>query len=98
MRKIAIAVLMLAVAGGAQAKGTGHGGGHSGGHAASHSRSTTSPSVHWTAGYTRKDGTYVQGHNSTNPNSTRNDNFSTRGNTNPYTGAAGTKPRDEDPK
>ena len=42
-------------------------------------------------GYTRKDGTYVQPSQRTAPNSTRNDNFSTRGNINPYTGKAGTK-------
>lgn len=47
-------------------------------------------------GYTKKDGTYVQGHYRTKPNSTANDNYSTRGNVNPYTGESGTKPRDED--
>jgi hypothetical protein len=45
-------------------------------------------------GYTRKDGTYVQPYQRTAPNSTRNDNYSTQGNVNPYTGVAGTKPRD----
>lgn len=44
--------------------------------------------------YMRSDGTVVQGHYRTAPNSTRNDNYSTRGNVNPYTGKAGTKPRD----
>ena len=41
-------------------------------------------------GYTRKDGTYVQPHYQTNPNSTKLDNYSTQGNVNPYTGRAGT--------
>lgn len=45
---------------------------------------------HYTHGYTRKDGTYVQPHYSTNPNSTKLDNWSTKGNTNPYTGKSGT--------
>ena len=40
-------------------------------------------------GYTRKDGTYVQPYFRTAPNSTKNDNFSTKGNTNPYTGKPG---------
>lgn len=40
-------------------------------------------------GYYRKDGTYVQPHYRTAPNSTNRDNFSTRGNTNPYTGKPG---------
>ena len=47
-------------------------------------------------GYTRKDGTYVQPHYRTSPNSTRNDNYSTRGNINPYTGELGTRPRDNE--
>lgn len=46
-------------------------------------------------GYTKKDGTYVSGHYRSDANSTRNDNWSTQGNTNPYTGTYGTKPRDE---
>jgi hypothetical protein len=43
-------------------------------------------------GYTRKDGTYVAPHTRSSPNKTKNDNYSTRGNINPYTGQAGTKP------
>ena len=35
-------------------------------------------------GYVRKDGTVVPGYYRTAPNSTLNDNFSTKGNTNPY--------------
>lgn len=42
-------------------------------------------------GYTRKDGTYVAPHVRTAPNSTRTDNWSTRGNVNPYTGREGNK-------
>lgn len=41
-------------------------------------------------GYTRQDGTYVEPHMRTNPNSSRMDNWSTQGNTNPYTGQQGT--------
>lgn len=41
------------------------------------------------SGYLRKDGTYVQGHYRTSPNATINDNFSTYGNINPYTGKHG---------
>lgn len=40
-------------------------------------------------GYVRKDGTYVQPHMRSAPNSTTLDNFSTRGNVNPYTGQPG---------
>jgi hypothetical protein len=48
----------------------------------------------YVGGYTRSNGTYVQGHYRTLPNNTRDDNWSTIGNINPFTGAAGTKPRD----
>lgn len=41
-------------------------------------------------GYFRKNGTYVQPHYRTSPNGTTLDNYSTRGNVNPYTGKAGT--------
>lgn len=42
-------------------------------------------------GYVKKDGTYVAPHYRSSPNSTTLDNYSTRGNYNPYTGAVGTK-------
>lgn len=41
-------------------------------------------------GYTTANGTYVQGHYRSAPNQTRIDNYTTQGNVNPYTGAAGT--------
>lgn len=40
--------------------------------------------------HVRSDGTYVPGHVRTNPNGTTSDNYSTQGNTNPYTGQQGT--------
>ena len=46
---------------------------------------------HQVKGYTKKNGTYVAPHRQTNSNSTQKDNWSTKGNTNPYTGKAGTK-------
>lgn len=48
----------------------------------------------WVNGYQKSNGTYVQGHYKTDSNNTRNDNYSTRGNVNPYTGSQGYKPRD----
>ena len=44
--------------------------------------------------YTRNDGTFVQSHVRTMPNETNWDNFSTRGNTNPYTGTTGHRAKD----
>jgi hypothetical protein len=49
------------------------------------------PDSHTRSGYVRQDGTYVAPSHATNPNSTRSDNYSTKGNVNPYTGKAGTK-------
>ena len=51
----------------------------------------TAQSSHYVHGYSRSDGTYVQPHMQTNPNSTPMDNWTTRGNVNPYTGQAGTR-------
>jgi hypothetical protein len=48
----------------------------------------------YVSGYTNSNGTYVQGYNRTAPDNNRNNNYSTVGNTNPYTGTAGTKPAD----
>ena len=42
-------------------------------------------------GYTRSDGTYVAPHYRSSPNTTTNDNWTTQGNVNPYTGTAGTR-------
>ncbi|MEH2501490.1 hypothetical protein V1290_000301 [Bradyrhizobium sp. AZCC 1578] len=46
---------------------------------------------HSVQGHITSSGTYVPPHTATNPNSTQMDNYSTRGNVNPYTGAAGTR-------
>ena len=42
-------------------------------------------------GYTRQDGTYVEPHYRTDSNNTKYDNYSTKGNSNPYTGEQGYK-------
>jgi hypothetical protein len=43
----------------------------------------------YTSGYYRRSGTYVQPYYRSNSNNTRFDNYSTRGNYNPYTGSKG---------
>lgn len=58
---------------------------------------STNSSVRYQNGYTRSNGTYVQGHYKTNSNSTNHDNFSTRGNVNTFTGSTGTRARDYSP-
>lgn len=45
-------------------------------------------------GYMKQDGTYVQGYHRTEQNNQRWDNYSSSGNTNPYTGQRGYE-RDE---
>ena len=82
MKKALILVAALAVCSMAVAKG---GGGHrSGG-------SKSSGSSHSVVGHTTKNGTYVAPHRATNPNDKKSDNWSQKGNVNPYTGKEGTK-------
>jgi hypothetical protein len=51
----------------------------------------SNPSSHPVQAYTNQSGTYVPPHQQTNPNTTQTDNYGTRGNVNPYTGAVGTR-------
>lgn len=46
------------------------------------------------SGYSRSDGTYVSSYVRTMPNSTNWDNYSTIGNSNPFTGSTGYRARD----
>jgi hypothetical protein len=46
------------------------------------------------SGYYRSNGTYVKGHYKTKSNSTNHDNYSTKGNYNPYTGSNGSRAKD----
>jgi hypothetical protein len=77
----------LLVPPGVYARGTG---GYSSSHS-SHYHSSTSTGDHYVHGYTKKNGTVVQGYHATNPNGTKSDNYSTKGNVNPYTGKKGMK-------
>ena len=45
-------------------------------------------------GYTKSNGTYVQGHYRSSQNSTNHDNYSTVGNSNPFTGTSGSRAKD----
>ena len=51
----------------------------------------SNPSSHTVSPYVNSQGTSVQGHQQTNPNSTQSDNYGSRGNVNPYTGAVGAR-------
>jgi hypothetical protein len=91
--------------GGGHASGSGHSSGHGSSHGkyattSSHRSGRVSGhysvggvgNTHVVAAHYTKNGEYVQSYHATNPNRTTGDNFSTIGNVNPYTGAAGTKP------
>lgn len=50
---------------------------------------------HSVKGYTKKNGTHVAPHHQTNPNDTKRDNYSSKGNANPHRGKPGTKDPDK---
>ncbi len=45
----------------------------------------------YTRGYTKKNGTYVQPYHKSHPDAYRYNNYSSKGNVNPYTGKQGTQ-------
>ena len=59
------------------AKGSGH--------------SSSSSGSHSVRGYTKRDGTYVAPAHATNSDGNKSNNWTTKGNVNPYTGKHGTK-------
>ena len=88
----------LAFAAPSHAKG-GHSGSHSSGHSHSSGGSRSKPSggggSHTVRGHTTKDGKYVAPRRQSNPNDSKRDNWSSKGNTNPDTGKSGTKDPDK---
>lgn len=54
------------------------------------SLSTTSIADTYVRGHVTKNGTYVEPHYRSSPNNSNYDNYSTKGNSNPYTGKEGT--------
>lgn len=55
---------------------------------------TSTPDVRFQSGYQRSNGTVVSSHYKTESNYTNLDNFSTSGNSNPFTGTSGSRARD----
>ena len=51
----------------------------------------SNPNSHYVQPHFNSNGTFTQGHYQTNPNHTQLDNYSIRGNYNPYTGQYGTR-------
>jgi hypothetical protein len=100
MSKLIILLMTVVISTTVSARPGGHGGGHYGGYSGSRSSHTSSGgygvSTNRThvSGYVSKSGKYVAPHDRTSKDGTRNNNWSTKGNRNPDTGKAGTKPRD----
>lgn len=93
MKKLITVVALVLMTGGAFAKGGG--GGHSGHSSSTSTDGTGAKSEHThVEGYSKKDGTYVAPHDRSSADHTKNNNWDTKGNTNPETGKAGTKPGD----
>jgi hypothetical protein len=84
IRIVLLAVALALTSSASFARGSGHSGGHGSSHA-------SSGGSHRISGYTKKSGTHVAPAHATNPNKTKRDNYSSKGNVNPYTGKAGTK-------
>ena len=77
---------------GAFARGGGHsGGGHHSGSSYHSGGGHVNPNNHRVSSYTKKNGTYVAPSHATNHNGTKTDNYTHKGNVNPYTGKTGTK-------
>jgi hypothetical protein len=81
MTKWILAAVLAAASTGAFAQNSLYGGSGTG----------SNPNSHGVSGHVTGSGTYVPPHQATNPNSTQMDNYSTRGNVNPYTGTVGTR-------
>jgi hypothetical protein len=87
--KMKTLLFVLAVAVSLPAAAAGGHGGHRG-HAAATGTGAKAAHEH-VSGYTRKDGKHVAGHDRSTKDSTKTNNWSTKGNKNPETGKAGTK-------
>lgn len=87
-----VVVMAIALTGIAEARGGGGRGGSRGGHSGGRSYSSGKSGGHVSVkGYVKKNGKYVSGYKRTSADKTKVNNFSTRGNVNPYTGKEGTK-------
>lgn len=87
MKKPLFVMLMVVACTSSFARGSGHSSG-------SHSSSHNSGGSHSVRSYTTSKGTHVAPSHATNANTSKRDNWSSKGNVNPHTGKAGTKSTD----
>src|SRR5215469_10621373 len=94
--RMVVALFVAALIACTPLQGFAHGGGHSSS-GSGHLTGTghVNASSHHTNGYYRHNGTDVHPYHATNSNSTGTDNYSTKGNVNPWTGQPGTTLVDE---
>jgi len=91
MRKIVVGVVLASISMLVMARGGGGGGhSHSGSHSGSPGTGANMSSSH-VSGYTRQNGTHVQSHERSSRDGNFNNNWTTKGNTNPYTHQDGTR-------
>ncbi|MDO6406461.1 hypothetical protein [Pantoea phytobeneficialis] len=94
MKKLIITALMLAAAGAAHARGYSYHIPSTGSYHSSASGHYGTGSSAWhdhVSSYTRSNGNHVSSYMRTHKDNTQYDNFSAKGNYNPYTGKRGTK-------
>lgn len=84
MKKPLVVLLMAVACASSFARGSSHSSG-------SYSSSHSSGGSHSVSSYTTSKGTHVAPSHATNPNTSKRDNWSSKGNVNPHTGKAGTK-------
>ena len=87
MKKTLFVVVIAVACASSFARGSSHSSG-------SHSSSHSSGGSHSVSSYTTSKGTHVAPSHATNPNTSKRDNWSSKGNVNPHTGKAGTKSPD----
>ncbi|VVD83064.1 hypothetical protein PIN31009_01228 [Pandoraea iniqua] len=91
MKRIILGVVLASVSMAVFARGGGGGGhSHSGSHSSSPGTGANMSSSH-VSGYTRQNGTHVNSHERSSPDGKFNNNWTTKGNTNPYTHQEGTR-------
>jgi hypothetical protein len=86
--KIAVALLVVAIS--SSAASAQYFGNRSGSSSGLYGTGSN-PNSHYVAPSFDTRGNYRDGHRATNPNNTQLDNYSTKGNINPYTGEIGTR-------
>lgn len=92
MKKAALIIFGLAIsAGAAHAQYFGSNNNNNSGYGSQNYGSGSNPSGHYVAPHTNSNGSFTGGHYQSNSNNTQMDNYSSRGNVNPYTGNVGTR-------